>query len=184
MDTFRPHMQDYTLCPTIKKSEYRADLFWVREASPWASALPCWPQSLVHPAEGPSANTLLTAQSTFTQILIFGSQWPRLFPLRPLACVDIFQKQSQTSKQQYFFMLSIIAKGAACLYVKSFFKNPRSNTPKFWSTEKAFVPIILCNFFFSKDNFKEELVDFLNHYDIVLLFWFCAATDSNCMSFI
>ena len=81
-----------------------------------------WP-----PLEGPSAPTLLAAQSIFPQILIFGSQWWRVLPPWPLGCVDILLKYSRVKQARLFFMLSIIAKGRSILCSKSFNERYHSN---------------------------------------------------------
>ena len=63
------------------------------------------PRSLV----GHSATTFLAEQFTFPQMLIFASQWLRLFPPWSLGCVSILLNRVEQAR--IFFMLSKIAKG-------------------------------------------------------------------------
>lgn len=96
-------------------------------------------------------------------MLIFGSQWPKLFPPWPPGCVDILLKQSRVEQARIFFTLSIIAKGRA-YYAQNPLKTLGVRSFKSWFAERVFATIILCNNLVSKDIFKEQFIYFLSHF--------------------
>lgn len=147
--------EELDTCDSINEERLRMSGLICRE---WWRPHHGFPHSHTQPSSlvGPSAPTLLAEQSTSPQMLIFGSQWLRLFPPWPLGCVDILLKESSGASKIIFHVIYNCQRQSV-LCSKSF-KILGVISLKSWLAEKVLITIILCNKLFSKDIFKEQFI--------------------------